>query len=175
MDKPTEHALLEITNFFRKHFGATPTHVVRAPGRLELLGNHTDYNLGLVMSLAVDKYIFIASSPRTDGRIELVSTAFPQHENFSVSSFTKNPETPWADYVKGVLDQLRKREVYVGGFNAAIHGTVPMGAGMSSSAALEVATALTVRRLFPYRLGESGLRTPPQKDERAELPPLGNY
>jgi galactokinase len=174
MDKVTEQAILELTNFYRKEFGATPTHVVQAPGRLELIGNHTDYNLGLVMSLAVDKYIFIASSPRSDGKIELVSTAFPGREKFSISEFKKNPSTPWADYVKGVLDQLRKCDVYVGGFNAAIHGTLPMGAGMSSSAALEVATALTVRKLYPYSLGDAGARTPPQRDERGQLPPLRN-
>ena len=67
---------------FKKHFNQTPTHTVNAPGRLELLGNHTDYNDGLVMSLAVDKYIIIASSPRTDGKVELVSSAFPGRKFF---------------------------------------------------------------------------------------------
>src|SRR6185369_17834701 len=91
---------------FKKHFNQTPPHFVRAPGRLELLGNHTDYNDGLVMSLAVDRYIFIASAPRTDGKVELVSTAFPGREIFSVDDIKKNPRAPWSDYVKGVLDQL---------------------------------------------------------------------
>ena len=84
---------------------------VRAPGRLELLGNHTDYNEGLVMSLAVDRYIHMASAPRLDGKIELVSAAFPERELFWMSDLKKNPTAPWADYVKGVLDQLRKRGV----------------------------------------------------------------
>src|SRR4051812_41241537 len=122
----------EVIAFFRKEFGSRPSYVVQAPGRLELLGNHTDYNQGLVLALAVDKHIFMASSPRTDGQIELASTAFPQHERFSVSNFSKNPETGWADYVKGVLDELRKRNVHSRGFNAAIHADIPMGAGMSS-------------------------------------------
>ena len=110
----------EVQSVFKKHFSFTPTHVVSAPGRLELLGNHTDYNDGLVLSLAVDRFISIASSPRTDGKIELVSSAFPDREIFPVNEFKKNEKTPWADYVKGVLDQLRKRRVNFSGFSAAI-------------------------------------------------------
>src|SRR5262249_55047411 len=141
---------------FKKHFGYTPAHVVRAPGRLELLGNHTDYNEGLVMSVAINKYVQIAGAPRTDGKIELVSSAFTGPEIFWMSELKKNPAAPWADYVKGVLERLRKRGVHFSGFNAAIHSDVPIGAGMSSSAALEVATALAVRRLYPYSLTQTG-------------------
>src|SRR5438876_7263182 len=157
---------------FKRHFGYTPAHVVQAPGRLELLGNHTDYNQGLVMWLAVNKYIQIASAPRSDGKIELVSASFPGRELFWMSDLKKNPAAPWADYVKGVLDQLRKRGVNFGGFNAAIAGDIPIGAGMSSSAALAVATALTIRRLFPFGLGETGATVPPRRDRKGELPPL---
>lgn len=158
---------------FKKHFSQSPAHVVSAPGRLELLGNHTDYNDGLVMSLAVDRYIVIASSPRIDGKIELVSSAFPGSEIFSAHELKKNPAASWANYVKGVLEQLRKRGVNFNGFNAAIHGTIPMGAGMSSSAALEVATALTIRKLFPFSLSATGPKVPPERDKKGELPPLG--
>ncbi|HWF19152.1 MAG TPA: galactokinase family protein [Verrucomicrobiae bacterium] len=159
-------------SLFKKHFGSPAVHLIRAPGRLELLGNHTDYNEGIVLSLAVDKYVHIAAAPRTDGKIELISTAFPKPEIFWADQIKKNPEAHWADYVKGVLDQLRKRGVNISGFNAAIDGTIPMGAGMSSSAALEVATALTVRQLFPYSLGETGIAKPPARDGRGHLPGL---
>src|SRR3954453_15296944 len=125
-------------DLYRRHFNATPTHTVRAPGRLELLGNHTDYNEGLVMSIAVDKYPAIVSSPRKDGKIELISAAFDQPESFWADQPKKNTTAPWADYVKGVLEQFQKRSVHYGGFNAAIAGDIPMGAGMSSSASLEV-------------------------------------
>ncbi len=160
-------------SLFKKHFGSPAIHSIRAPGRLELLGNHTDYNDGLVLSLAVDKYIQMAVAPRTDGKIELISSAFPQPEIFWVDQLQKNPAAPWADYVKGVLDQFRRRGVHFSGFSAAIHGTIPMGAGMSSSAALEVATALAVRQLHPFTLRETSLGTPPKRDERGKLPPLG--
>jgi len=158
--------------FFKRHFGYAPAHVAWAPGRLELLGNHTDYNEGLVLSVAVDKYMSIAASPRTDGKVELVSSAFPQRETFWISELKHNPAAPWADYVKGVLVQLRKRGVHFSGFSAAIHSTIPIGAGLSSSAALEVATALAVRQLFPYSLTELGASVPPPRDDRGRLPAL---
>jgi galactokinase len=120
----------------------------------------------------VDNYIYIASAPRTDGKIELVSSAFPDPEIFWMSDLRANPSARWADYVKGVLQQLRKRGVHFSGFNAAIHGTIPIGSGMSSSAALEIATALTVRRLYPYSLTETGATIPPKRNERGELPSL---
>lgn len=145
-----------VTTLFETQFDRQPAHVVHAPGRLELLGNHTDYNDGLVMSLAVDRYIFIAAAPRNDDRVRLVASSFVDPEEFTATRFEKNPNAPWADYVKGVLDQLHKRGVRVGGFDAAIEGTIPMGAGMSSSAALEVATALAVRRLYPFQLARNG-------------------
>jgi galactokinase len=162
----------EVQALFKQHFAFTPTHVVKAPGRLELLGNHTDYNEGVVMALAVDRYIHIASSPRVDGKIELVSSAFPGRETFWVSDLKKSEAAPWSNYVKGVLDQLRKRGINFNGFNAAIFGDIPMGAGMSSSAAIEVATALTVRRLFPFSLTERGCAAPPARNQKGEVPPL---
>src|SRR3954465_8293106 len=134
-------SMLEVESFYKQKFGVPPTHVVQAPGRLELLGNHTDYNQGVVLALAVDRYIQIAASPRKDGKIELASTAYPDKETFVADQLDKNPNASWANYVKGVLDELRKRRIGYNGFNAAIHGNVPIGAGMSSSAALEVATA----------------------------------
>ena len=162
----------EVQTLFKKHFNHTPTYVVAAPGRLEVLGNHTDYNQGLVLAVAVDKHISIASSPRPDGRVELISSAFPGPETFSVSDLKSNPAARWADYVKGVLAQLRRRGVHFGGFNAAIHSTLPLGAGMSSSAALEVATALTIRRLHPFTLTDTGTALPPKANKRGELPVL---
>jgi len=157
----------EVIAFFQKQFGFRPTHIVQAPGRLELLGNHTDYNQGLVLALAVDRFVCMASSPRSDGKVELASSVFPEREIFSVNNLQKNSGAPWADYVKGGLEQLRKRGIPFRGFNAAIYSTIPMGAGMSSSAALEVATALTLRKLFPYSLGASA---PPARGDSGEPP-----
>src|SRR5438552_1319088 len=112
----------------------------------------------------------LGSATRTDGKIELISDSFQERELFWISDLKKNPAAPWSDYVKGVLEQLRKRGVNFYGFNAAIAGDIPMGAGMSSSAALEVATALTVRLLFPFSLSDTGATVPPKRSSKGKLP-----
>src|ERR1051326_9164309 len=163
----------EVKELFQKAFGVSPAVVVGAPGRLELLGNHTDYNRGLVMALAVDKYIYVAATPRSDAMVELVSSSFPgSREKFFLDKIEKNPETPWANYTKGVLLELRKRRVHLTGFNGAIHGTIPFGAGLSSSAALEMASALAVRQMSPFSLKESGVADAPKRAANGSLPPL---
>jgi galactokinase len=162
----------DVVSLFKRHFGHTPPHVAQAPGRLELLGNHTDYNQGLVLSLAINKYIWIAIAARNDGRVELVSSAFREKEAFAITNLEKNPAAPWADYLKGVLAQLRKREIPIRGFNAAIDASIPLGAGMSSSAAFEIATALAVRRISPFAFKPSGASFIPKLDDRGQAPPL---
>lgn len=164
--------MLAVQKLFKETFGHTPTHTVNAPGRIELLGNHTDYNEGLVLAVAIDRRIGIASSPRTDGKIELISGSFPGREHFFLSNIQKNPATPWSDYIKGTLLQLRRQGIFFGGFNAAIQGDLPAGAGLSSSAALAVATALTVRQLHPYTITETGSTVPPKRNRRGQLRPL---
>lgn len=164
--------MLEVQKLFQKHFGHPAIHVVQAPGRLELLGNHTDYNQGLVMALAIDRFVFMAVAPRRDGKIELVSSAFAEKEVFSAHDIQPGAPGLWANYAKGVLSELRRRGIHFSGFSAAIYGTIPLGAGMSSSAALEVATALAVRQLYPYTLTPTGAATPPKRDQKDRLPPL---
>lgn len=157
--------------FFQRTFGESPARTVRAPGRLELLGNHTDYNGGLVLAMAIDRHVYFGASPRMDGQIHLATTAFPERPKFYFDRLEKGPKPTWADYVKSVLWVLQRRGVHFTGFNGAIHSTVPLGAGLASSAALLMATALIVRELFPYRLTATGLGPAPRR-ERERLPPL---
>jgi len=165
--------MLEAARAFQRHFGAAPARLARAPGRVELLGNHTDYNQGLVMALAVDKFVFMAGSPREDDVVELFSTAFPEPARFRLSSTDRETAAPWANYSKGLLLQLREHGVPLRGFNAAIHSTIPLGAGLSSSAALLVATALLVRKLHPYSLDADGRGAALPRLGAGELPALG--
>lgn len=165
--------MLEAVTAFQRHFGTVPTQMVRAPGRLELLGNHTDYNEGLVMALAVDKDVFLAGAPRHDPQVEVISTAFPGAVRFALDGIAKDASAPWADYVKGVLLELQRRGVPLRGFNVAIHSTIPLGAGLSSSAALLVSTALLARKLSPYSLAPDGAGTPLPPFGNGELPALG--
>ena len=136
---------------FKHAFGHAPTHLIKAPARLELLGSHAEWNDGLALAVAMDRHLCLACAPRTDGRIDLVSAAYPPREVFWLSEFATNPDAPWTGLVKAVLRTLRQRGVHFGGFNAAVHSEIPPGAGFGSSGALLAATALTVRQLYPHQ------------------------
>ena len=159
------------TDVFKQHFGFRPAHVTRAPARVELLGSHSDYNEGLVLTLAADRYAFVAASPRTDGKIELVH-ADRAPELFWITDPKASSAAPWADPFKAVLRELRQRKVHFSGFNAALHNEIPAGLGLGGDASAAVAVALMVRKLFPFSLGDSGATVPPRRDERGHLPSL---
>lgn len=170
--QPAIDAQTQTRNLFKKHFGYAPAHTVTVPGRVPLLGAETQLCDGLVIAGAVDRFVGMASAPRTDGKIELVFSAPSKSEVFWLTEINPNPAVPWADPVKAVLSQLRKRRVHFSGFSAAVYSTIPTGLDFGATAALEIATAETVRQLFPYSLGESGATLPPKRDERGRLPPL---
>jgi galactokinase len=140
------------TSVFQENFVHPPQAVGVAPGRLEILGNHTDYNGGYILSVALDRETAVAIRMRDDFRVRIWSESTGETAGFDVRDARKVEEHPWADYVKGVVVELRKAGVKITGFDAAIVSTVPIGAGLSSSAALEVATAMAVRGIFPYNL-----------------------
>lgn len=162
----------DIQSLFKTHFGFPPAHVVRAPATVELLGCSAEVPEALLISAALNRYVHVASAPRTDGRIELVSSVFAQPERFWVTDLKRNPAAAWADLPKAILDQLDRRGVHFSGFSALFHDEIPAGGGLGRFAAVEVATALTVRRLFPFRLSSTGLSAAPQRDSRGSLPPM---
>ena len=168
MPAPDNQAVLEL---FKQHFGCRPAHVTRAPAKVELLGSHSDYNEGLVLTVAADRHAFVAASPRTDGKIEIIH-ADRAPEIFWISEPRANPTAPWADPFKAVLRELRQRKVHFSGFNVALHNEIPTGLGLGEAAAETVAGALMVRKLFPFSLSESGSTVPPKRNERGDLPSL---
>jgi len=135
-----------IAETFRQKFSAEPL-IVRSPGRVNIIGEHTDYNEGFVLPAAIDKAIFIAIGKRTDDTISLYSSEFDKSHEVRLSELKKSDQQ-WANYVLGVADQLVKRGHTLGGFNAVVDGNVPIGAGLSSSAAMECATAFALNELF---------------------------
>jgi len=128
---------------------------------VEILGNHTDYNGGLVLAAAIDRSLAIAVSPRQDGRVEIISDRFDAAASFLADDSTRDPAATWTDYVKGVLGLLGRRGIPPRGFNAAVAADLPAGAGLSSSAALTTATLLAYRQMFPFSL-QSGVAAPKQ-------------
>jgi galactokinase len=121
-----------------------------APGRVELLGNHTDYNQGVVLGAAINRVI-CASGTRNDRSICITSSSFGKVE-VDARELRPVQESRWANYILGVADELRELNVPVAGFTAEVRGDLPIGAGLSSSAALELATALFLLKLFPFDL-----------------------
>ena len=124
-----------------------------APGRVELLGNHTDYNEGYVLSAAVDRGITVTGERTDDNRIHLTSGAVEQPFSVSLDGpLTPSRTAEWSNYPVGVVDVFRKEGLPVGGFRATISSNLPLGAGLSSSAALEVSTARLLEKLFGFQL-----------------------
>ena len=147
MNTPAEVAALHF-----KRYGL-PAQLYSAPGRVNLIGEHTDYCDGFVMPAAIDFSTLVAISPRTDGQFEAHSINFDEQVSHPLDQFLaarfeelrKGAETHWADYPLGVLWVLREHGVPVAdGFSLTIVGDVPLGAGLSSSASIEVATAFAV-------------------------------
>ncbi|HSV15309.1 MAG TPA: galactokinase [Tepidisphaeraceae bacterium] len=116
-------------------------HVVRAPGRVNLIGEHTDYNDGFVFPMAIEPHVLIICRARTDGKVRLASTLFPkQIVVFSVEQKIARGEPKWANYSKGIAAELIGAGIPLIGMDALVSNTLPMGGGLSSSAALEVGT-----------------------------------
>ncbi len=142
---------------FSELFGPGECRLFRAPGRVNLIGEHTDYNDGLVLPMAVDRHVFVAIRPRPDERVRLVSERYNSRFQTDLSG-PLEPEAPaWARYVLGVAQLLRASAQQVHGFDALIDGNLPPGSGLSSSAALTVATARAVATIFGLELPAVGL------------------
>ncbi len=126
---------------FRVTFGYEPELVVAAPGRVNLIGEHTDYNEGFVLPAAINRYIIMAVAPRRDRRVLLHASNFAAQTEFSLDAIERDEAQPWSNYQRGVAEQLQQAGYTLRGMEAIIWGDVPVGSGLSSSAAVEVATA----------------------------------
>lgn len=127
------------TQSFSAYFNAKPQFIARAPGRVNLIGEHTDYNDGFVLPMAIDREVWIALAPRTDSIVRIRSLDLQVDAAFDLHSFAKGEG--WIEYVKGVAYELQKEGCALRGFDATMTGDVPRGAGLSSSAAVELAAA----------------------------------
>ncbi len=129
---------------FRNAYGSDPL-LCRAPGRVNLIGEHTDYNDGFVLPAAIDFFTWAAMRAREDDLLNVTSLEFPQSVRVTLDD-DLGPRRDWSDYVVGVLAEFRKDGAQQRGADFLVHGEVPIGAGLSSSAALEVAAGFAVLR-----------------------------
>ncbi len=140
----------EIADTFKARFGAEPL-LVRSPGRVNLIGEHTDYNEGFVLPAATDRSVVFAISPRVDTSCRIISLDFGQEVRFDIQDLSRSP-LRWPDYLAGVVDQLARGGYRVRGFQCVFGGDIPIGAGMSSSAAVEGGLAFALNVLFGLRI-----------------------
>ncbi len=129
-----------VTHTFTEQFGQSPTHLARAPGRVNLIGEHTDYNDGFVLPMAVNRAVWIALRPRQDRQVIIHALDFDSTFSFHLDALEKAPHSP-VEYIKGVAWALMQQNYPLQGWEGVLAGDVPIGAGLSSSAALELATA----------------------------------
>ena len=134
-----------LTSQFRDKFGAEPTFSVRSPGRVNLIGEHVDYNDGFVLPMAIPLQTEMALRPRDDGDVVLHSPIFGDTRHFQLSNYGK--QNHWIDYAQAVASELQKEGIELSGFEAIVMSNLPLASGLSSSASFEVAIALAFLHL----------------------------
>lgn len=157
----------QLVQKFEKMYGAKPEIVAYAPGRIEVLGNHTDYNEGYVFSAAIDKGTFFAVSKSDDSSCELTAGDFMETVKFDISDVKPATEMTWQNYVTGSFNWLfgGKPAEAKFGWKAMFLGNIPLGAGLSSSAALEMCTLLALQKLYGIEMDKTATAKIGQKAE----------
>ncbi len=153
-----------IATHYREQFGSDPEILVRAPGRINLIGEHTDYNGGLVLPAAIDKAIWLAMGRRNDNLLEFKSFDLRDEYSGNLKSVSKS-EKGWPNYLLGVISELKNDGVEITGVNVAFGGDIPIGAGLSSSAALESGMLSGLNQLFDLELSKMDIVKLAQRGE----------
>lgn len=148
---------------FKQIYRQSPS-VYQSPGRINIIGEHTDYNEGFVLPAAIDKAVYVAITKRDDEEIHLYAAKYDEHFKTSIAEVAP-AEKQWANYILGVVKELQKLQLNIGGFNLALDGDVPGGAGLSSSAAVECAVAFALNDVFNLQLEKLQMVLAAQKAE----------
>lgn len=132
----------QATERFQETFGTSPTIIATAPGRVNLIGEHTDYNEGFVLPIAVDQTLCVAARRRNDRTVRIVAADLNEADEFCLDDLRRDEHANWRNYPRSVAWVLKQNGIDLAGMDAVIASDIPIGAGLSSSAAIEVATAL---------------------------------
>ncbi|MFN4147204.1 MAG: galactokinase [Runella sp.] len=150
---------------FQKKFAPSPTLIVRAPGRINLIGEHTDYNEGFVLPAAIDKAIYFAINPRSDRRCKFYATNLRDSHEISLDHLKPSSKS-WVNYLVGVMSELEAAGYRLPtGFEVAFGGNIPHGAGLSSSAAVESGMGFALSQLFDFEVSKMNLALIAQRAE----------
>ena len=155
----------ELSALFAQQFNEAPLFVIASPGRINLIGEHVDYNHGFVLPAAIDKYMYVAVSKRNDNQIVLHAADLNQNHQNSLDAPLQPSSSGWPNYVLGVIHDLLAAGYSIAGFNMLITGNIPIGAGVSSSAALECATVFACKHLFDLNISKEAMVTTAQRAE----------
>lgn len=158
-----QQMIQQVAANFKARFNEEPA-LFRSPGRVNIIGEHTDYNNGFVLPAAIDKAIYIGISKRKDDVISLYSEEFNESFETKVSQ-VKPTDKGWPNYILGIVDQLNKKGHTIAGFNLNIDGDIPIGSGLSSSAAVECATGFALNEVFGLNLSRLDLAFIAQRAE----------
>jgi galactokinase len=150
---------------FQKLYGKVPSIWARAPGRVDLMGSHTDYNMGFVMTMTIDRDTWMAAYPRDDDQVAIHSHNVPGGALFSLKDIQYDEDVPWTNYVRGVAAVMQASGHTLSGLDGFVHSTIPFGSGLSSSAAIEMATALTFKALAKLKIDPVDMALIGQKAE----------
>ncbi len=162
-----ENLIKAVTQSFNQVFSSQPDYLIQAPGRVNLIGEHTDYNDGFVLPCAINYQTVVAASPRSDSLVRVVAVDYDdQTDEFDLSKEIEFlPNKMWANYIRGVVKCLLQRGYSFNGANIAVSGNVPQGAGLSSSAALEVVIGQTFKELYQLPISQAEIALNGQQAE----------
>ncbi|MEE8162818.1 MAG: galactokinase family protein, partial [Anaerolineae bacterium] len=152
MRNSRQAGLPNIRQRFAEIFDGEPVAVVRAPGRVNLIGEHTASNDGYVLPVAIDRSVVVAAAPRDDRQVVIHALNFGESVMFSLDDIEHDLVKTWSNYQRGVAYFLEERGIELPGLNAVVVGDVPIGSGLSSSAAVEVSLAYTWQMLAGFKL-----------------------
>lgn len=151
-----------IASIFHQYFQQVPTHIVASPGRINMIGEHIDYNHGFVMPAAIDKCIQVAIAIREDNMIHMLAVDINETAELSLDAIAPH-KIQWVNYIIGVCKAVQSK--INKGFNISIHGDIPIGAGLSSSAAVECAVLFAINELYHIGLDRKQMALLAQKAE----------